>query len=88
MVLLHTSSLLIMKYYIYIVACTACENMFTCYKVYTTSGSVQQKYIYIYWSYVQSTFAHYKVYATSGSVHQEQAGGRGGNIDNLGGPNQ
>ena len=41
------SSLLIMKY-IYLVACTAHENTFTCYKVSTTSGSIQQKYMYIY----------------------------------------
>jgi hypothetical protein len=48
------------KIYIYLVACTAHENTFTCYKVYATSGSVQQ----------------------------EQAGGRGWNIDDLGGPNK
>ena len=60
------SSLLIIKYIIILtfVACTACENTFTHYKVYTTGGSVQRNNFFQ--SYVQST--RYKVYARSGSV--------------------
>ena len=40
------SSLLIIKYIILFVTCTAHENMFTHYKVYNTSGSVHQNNIF------------------------------------------